>query len=188
MLGMNAALSDESLMNEVAHGQRGALETLVRRYAVPLLTFLRRLCGDLHQSEELFQDVFLTVWSKRGQYEFPRPFKPWLYRIALNRCHAIHRARILPTMPLQPETVAVGHHITERSPMDLAIAVETAEQVSAAVMRLPTQQRLVVVLRVWEQMSYSEIADLVDRSEATVRSNMHHALIALREHLQTYIV
>jgi RNA polymerase sigma-70 factor (ECF subfamily) len=184
---MSASLSDERLMNEVGHGKRGALETLVRRYASPLLTFLRRLSGDLHKSEELFQDVFLAVWSKRDQYEYPRPFKPWLYRIALNKCRASYRARPLFTMPLLEEDATESPRTSEPSPVDTAIAVETAEVVSAAVMRLPPQQRLVVVLRVWEQMSYSDIADLVERSQATVRSNMHHALLALRQHLQPYI-
>ena len=82
---------DEWLMAQVALGHREALEPLVRRYAGPLVGFIRRLVRDSHRGEELFQDVFLAVWQKRTQYQFPRPFKPWLYMIALNKCRADFR-------------------------------------------------------------------------------------------------
>jgi RNA polymerase sigma-70 factor (ECF subfamily) len=83
--------SDESLMDQVARGKRESLERLIRRYANPLLTFIRRMIGDAHRSEEIFQEVFLAVWIKRGQYSYPRPFKPWLYGIAINKCRAVFR-------------------------------------------------------------------------------------------------
>ena len=62
---------DEWLMDQVARGQREQLAPLVRRYANRLLTFIRRLVGDEHQSEELFQEVFLAVWVNRHRYSFP---------------------------------------------------------------------------------------------------------------------
>ena len=63
--------SDEWLMGQVALGGRQHLEPLIRRYASPLLTYLERTIGDRHRAEELFQDVFLAVWTKRKTYEFP---------------------------------------------------------------------------------------------------------------------
>ena len=88
---------DEEVMAQVARGQSQLLERLIRRYATPLLTFIRRMVGDPHRSEELFQDVFLAVWSKRQQYQFPRSFKNWLYTIALNRCRQDFRTRPMTT-------------------------------------------------------------------------------------------
>ena len=64
---------DEETMARVAGCRSDLLETLVRRYAVRLLTFICRFVGDRHRGEELFQDVFLAVWSKRHQYQHPRP-------------------------------------------------------------------------------------------------------------------
>ena len=60
---------DEWLMSEVVDGQRDSLEPLVRRYANPLLTFIRRMVNHPQQSEELFQEVFLAVWKHRRQYD-----------------------------------------------------------------------------------------------------------------------
>ena len=72
----------------------------------------------------------------------------------------------------------------EPSPGAKLIATETATLVSHAVSLLPQQQRAVVVLRIWDQLSYAEIADIVGRSEGTVRSHMHHGLTAMRKYLE----
>src|SRR5262245_56602775 len=123
---------DEFLMAQVAVGERAPLETLVRRYAGPLVGFLGRMVRDRHTSEELFQEVFLAVWRKRRTYQFPRPFKPWLYAIAVNRCRGAFRAapKGVPA-PLDADTappVAAGS-----SPADVAIAAETAALVARAI-------------------------------------------------------
>jgi RNA polymerase sigma-70 factor (ECF subfamily) len=171
---------DEYLMARVADGQSELLEPLVRRYASQLLTFLCRMTGDRHRAEELFQDTFLAVWLKRWQYQYPRPFKPWLYAIALNKCRAVFRRAAHPTVALS-EDVAPSD---EAAPSDRLLAGETAELVSRAVTRLPQQQRAVVVLRVWDGLPYARIAEALGCSEVTVRSHMHHGLAALRRHLQ----
>ena len=177
---------DEWLMAQVATGRRDHLEPLVRRYASPLLTFIRRMVGDHHRAEEVFQEVFLAVWRKRGLYEFPRPFKAWLYAIAVNACHAAFRSGpAYSTHRDEPEAEAAG---AVPSPEDQAIATETASLVTAAVARLPAQQRAVVVLRVWQGLSYAEIADIVERPEGTVRSHMHHGLAGLRKYLEPRLV
>jgi RNA polymerase sigma-70 factor (ECF subfamily) len=168
---------DEALMAQVVKAQTRALELLVRRHADSLLTFIHRMVLDHHRSEELFQDVFFTVWTKRQLYEFPRPFKPWLYAIALNKCRAHFRSRVPP----EPSLNGVVHVVDlKRSPPDCAMAEETDRQVLDAVHQLPPQQRAVVLLRIWEDLAYSDIAGVVGCSEGTVRSHMHHGLLALR--------
>jgi RNA polymerase sigma-70 factor (ECF subfamily) len=174
---------DEFLMARVAHGQPELLERLLRRHASPLLTFIVRMVGDRHRGEELFQEVFLAVWLKRQQYEYPRPFKAWLYAIALNKCRAAFRGRsALPPPPLESETAS-----RDAGPAELLIADETATLVARAVAELPPQQRAVVALRVWEGMSYADIAEVLSCNAATARSNMHHALAALRKRLQPHL-
>jgi RNA polymerase sigma-70 factor, ECF subfamily len=169
---------DEFLMARVQHGEHELLERLLRRHASPLLTFLARMTGDRHRGEELFQEVFLAVWRKRHQYAYPRPFKPWLYAIALNKCREAFRARPPHTLPLNSAEVAAP------AAPDAVIAAETAEMVSRAVSALSPRQRAVVVLRIWEGLPYARIAEIVDTTEATVRSHMHHGLAALRKYLE----
>lgn len=173
------SLADEQLMAEVATGRAERLELLVRRYATPLLSFLHRLVGDRHRAEDLFQDVFLAVWTNRRLYQPPRPFRPWLYTIALNRCRAHLRSRREPAVGLDADALAGATTPAE----GLATRQETARQVFLAVQGLPTQQRIVVTLRVWDELPYAQIAEVMNLSEATVRSHMHHALAALRREL-----
>jgi RNA polymerase sigma-70 factor (ECF subfamily) len=170
---------DETLMARTADGDRACLELLVRRHATPLLTFLVRVSGDRHRAEELFQEAFLAVWVKRRLYQHPRPFKPWLYAIALNKCRAAFRVRPAPAPLAEGGPTDAGG-----SPADAVMAAETADLVGRAVARLPDQQRAVVTLRVWEGLPYARIAEIVECSEATVRSHMHHGLAALRKHLE----
>jgi len=172
---------DEWLMAELAEGRREALEPLIRRHATPLLSFIQRMVGDRQRSEDLFQDVFCAVWSKRGQYQYGRPFKPWLYAIALNACRADFRRPALITVSEETGAAVAAPGL---SPAEAAVATETAALVARAVTLLPAQQRAVVVLRIWQQLNYSEIADIVGCTESTVRCHMHLGLCALRKYLE----
>jgi RNA polymerase sigma-70 factor (ECF subfamily) len=175
--------SDEGLMLRVARGQRECLSPLIRRHASGLLTYIQRMIGDRHRSEELFQEVFLAVWSKRRQYKFPRPFRAWLFGIATNRCRSeFRKARpeIYSYADGQPLLAIAG----DPSPLDTAIATETSAIVARAVASLPPKQRSVIVLRVWNSLSYAEIGRVLQCSEATARSHMHHGLAGVRRYLE----
>jgi RNA polymerase sigma-70 factor, ECF subfamily len=174
--------SDERLMSQVAQGRRDCLAPLVRRYASPLLTFILRMTGDRHRSEELFQEVFLAVWEKRRTYRLPSPFRSWLFAIAANRCRADFRRARAPAVSLD-EPFAVSPAAKGDSPVEAAVGAETAQMIAAAVAELPEQQRSAVVLRIWNGLSYAEVAEILQCSEATARSHMHHGLNALRRHL-----
>jgi RNA polymerase sigma-70 factor (ECF subfamily) len=177
---------DEWLMGQVALGKREYLAPLVRRYASGLLTYIERMTGDRHVSEELFQEVFLAVWVKRRQYRFPKAFRSWLFAIATNRCRAAFRKGRV-TVLTQGESsheVAVAARSNNPGPLEAAIDTETATLVASAVAQLPPQQRSVVVLRVWNGLSYADIAESLGSRESTVRSNMHHALVRMRRFLE----
>lgn len=175
--------SDEWLMGQVAGGKRDCLEVLVRRYATPLLTYLARMCGDSHRAEELVQEAFLAVWVKRKTYKLNKPFRAWLYTIATNKCRSAFRGNKGKTMAsLEDNPAAVPASETD-TPVDAMLGSERAGIVAGAVARLPEQQRMVVTLRVWGGMSYSEIAISAGTAEATIRSHMHRALESLRKSL-----
>jgi RNA polymerase sigma-70 factor (ECF subfamily) len=178
--------SDEWLMGQVARGKRELLAPLVRRYSSPLLTFIDRMVGNRHRAEELFQEVFLAVWVKRRQYRFPRTFRSWLFAIAANRCKADYRHSKPPAATFDETSrgvpVAAG-----KGPAETAVETETATLVATAVAQLPPQQRSVVVLRVWNGLSFAEIAESLGCAEGTVRSHMHHGLTGMRKYLEPRI-
>jgi RNA polymerase sigma-70 factor (ECF subfamily) len=175
--------TDEELMGLVQAGGREGLSALMRRYANPLLTFLRRMTGDHHRSEELFQDVFLAVWVQRAEFATLRSFRAWLFGIASNKCRSDVRSRLRRPLVLAGDDTA---SVLEdgASPQEAAVATETATIVEQAVLNLPHVQRQVVVLRVWNSLSYLAIAQIIGCSEGTARSHMFHALNSMRLYLE----
>lgn len=172
---------DGELMAEAQRGHSRAFGCLVERYAPALLGFVMGLTHQRQRAEEIVQDTFLQVWQARQKFDVKRPFKPWLYRIALNRWRAL--ARHAPDevgAPPEQETAAP-------SPIGSLLAAEQSEHVRRAVGRLPDIPRAVVMLRVWEGMSYGEIAALLNLPEGTARSHMHHALATLRDALTALV-
>ncbi len=170
---------DSELMRRAASGHREDFEALIRRYADDLLTFLVRMLSDYHLAEEAFQEVFLSVWTKRATYQYPRPVKPWLYRIAHNQCRAYFRRSRLPT---EGDT-DISHLPGDSDTCTTAIRNEDARLMQLAISQLPERQRAVIAMRVGSNLSYREIAESIGLTEPTVRSHMHHALQALRNQL-----
>lgn len=165
-------------MAQVAQGRGESLQPLVQRYTVPLVSFLHRMTGDRDRAEDLFQETFLMVWRKRSRYQFPRPFKPWLYAVAMNVGRAAFRS--------YKEFVMLSSDVPTNEPTgpaEQAIAAETAQRINKVIENMPPIQRAVLTLRIWEGLGYSEIAEAIGRTEATVRSHMSHGLAELRESL-----
>lgn len=174
--------TDEQLMRRVHAGDTEALERLVRRHGPPLLSFITRMVRDSAEAEDLFQDVWVSVWAKRGSFDVSRRFTPWMYRIAANRCADWRRrrsVRIHRTLRLtQPQARPVA---------DLAEQDEAVAAADAAILALPQAQREVAVLRLFASLGYAEIARVTGISESTARSHMSLALQALRRDLASWV-
>lgn len=175
--------SDEDLMRCVALGKRDALNALMRRYASPLLTFIVRMVGHRQRAEDLFQEVFLAVWIGCRSYRYPRPFRCWLFGIAVKKCRADLRRHWRWPRRLE-DCPAACPEAADPLPAEVVAAAETAALVAGAVTRLPEMQRAVVAMRVWNGLSYAEIAEAVGCGEATIRSHMFHGLKTMRRYLE----
>lgn len=172
--------ADRDLMVAAIAGDPAAFGSIVRIYAGPLLRFVGRFTSDGHAAEDIVQDSLLAAWRRRDQFDPGRPFKAWLYRIALNRCRELHRKSSPTILPESIEQISPSND----SPFAAAVAVETVATVLSAVDRLPTAQRAVVLMRVWEGLSYADIAFALGVNDGTARSHMHHALQSLRASLR----
>ena len=175
------APSDEALARGVQAGRPDDLAALVERHHSPLLGFLYRLTGgDRPLAEDLVQETFLRVLRGIGHYQAPRPFKPWLYAVAVNaaRDH-FKRAETRRTAPMPLDYDAPG----EPSPLHAVLEDETWAQVAGAVRALPAQQREVLLLRYSEGWALADIAAALGIPEGTVKSRLSIALSRVRAHL-----
>jgi RNA polymerase sigma-70 factor (ECF subfamily) len=184
-------LSDEALIREFLRGEQAMFETLVRRYEAPLGNFIYRYLGDAARTEEIFQEVFLRVYTRAAQFRSEGRFRSWLYAIAANLCRDELRRRPRSSVSLNGQTTGEGNSpLKERVPAPVPAPDEVAEQrelgrlIRAAVDTLPETQREVFLLYEYQGLSYREIAEALDRPLGTIKSQMHHALKHLRRKLE----
>ncbi|MFZ4572747.1 MAG: RNA polymerase sigma factor [Phycisphaerales bacterium] len=170
--------SDESLMETTRGGSRAAFEVLIRRFSTRLLTFLVRLTGRLHSAEDLFQETFAAVWTRRETYKVGRAFKPWLYAIAVNKFReGVRRAPEL-TVDVDPDHASWARGEEAGGGRELAAAT------TAALARLSDRQREVLVLHLYGGLSYAQVGECLDCGEATARGHMFQALAVLRREMR----
>jgi RNA polymerase sigma-70 factor (ECF subfamily) len=162
---------------------------LVRRYERPLYGFFVRHMRDPVRAEDLFQDTFMIVHRNRTQHSGEGKFRSWLYTIALNllrsRQRKAKREKSLsdmrpPDSPDLAESLANGR---TPEPADSAALSEEAEKVRAAVNELPEEHRDIVIFRVYQQLSFEEIARITGDAIGTLKSRMFYALQKLRPKL-----
>ena len=186
------ACSDEDLLQRFRRGNTEAFALLVRRYERELYGYLRRYLQDGSLAEDVFQNTFLQVYIKCGQYEAGRPVRPWLYTIATHQAiDAMRRNGRHQAVSLNESRVDAGEGdlasllemLESRgpSPLDAASAQERKEQVRESVERLPDFLRQVLLLAYYQGLKYREIADILDIPVGTVKSRLHAALVKLQE-------
>ncbi|MGA2047437.1 MAG: sigma-70 family RNA polymerase sigma factor [Terracidiphilus sp.] len=163
--------SDERLMLAFARGANGAFTTLFDRYRQPIFGFFRRRVADPAHAEELAQETFLAVLLGASRYQASALFRTWLYAIAFkilrtHRRKAAFRATFLGAPAEIPEPAAAG-------------SLDVEVMMRQAVRALDAMDREVLLLREFEQLSYAEIASLLDLPLNTVRSRLFRARMAL---------
>jgi RNA polymerase sigma-70 factor, ECF subfamily len=170
--------SDEELMAGLVKGQTAMFDDLVHRYEPRLFGFICRLTANEADAADLFQETFLRVFTKAHDFRGKGSFRSWLYAIAANLCrsYAAKGARLIPTDPEDFRDLPNGD-----PPPDSALASEAIGlRIADAVAVLPPEQREVFVLKAYEELSYPEIAEMLGRPLATVKSQMRYALEKMR--------
>jgi RNA polymerase sigma-70 factor (ECF subfamily) len=184
--------SDEDLLARFREGQEEAFGALVRRYERELFGYLRRYLGDGNLADDVFQNTFLQLYTKIGQYEAGRPVRPWLYTIATHqaidalRRNGRHQAISLDQNreELPDGEIRTLLELLETrgpGPVERVQTEETREQVRESVDRLPEFLRQVVVLAYYQGLKYREIAEILGIPVGTVKSRLHAALVKLQE-------
>lgn len=185
--------SDEDLLLRFRRGESEAFGVLLRRYERELYGYLHRYLGNSALAEDVFQNTFLQLYLKSGQYEPGRPVRPWLYTIATHqaidalRRNGRHQAVSLEMV--REESSGQGDvnglvqllESRDSGPFDQLSQQEQRAQVRASVERLPDPYRQVLVLAYYQGLKYREIADILEIPVGTVKSRLHAALLKLQE-------
>lgn len=179
-------MPDEALLRGIAESDRAALEALYDRYGRRVFALAARMLNDPQASEEVTQDVFLSVWRRVSSYKPGRgKFTTWLFSIAHNRTIDELRRRMRDG---NRRTADIDDHldIKEDLPMPAEQIVSQSEHllVRQALKGLPVAQREVVELSYFGGLTQVEIADRTGQPLGTVKTRMRLALKKLREALR----
>ena len=173
------AKSDEALMLQLQTGDLRSFDTLVKRWEKPLLNYCYRMVNDIALAEDLRQEVFLHIYRSAKKYRATAQFSTWMYRIATNLCldtlaKQQHRKEISMDAYLESESEGFGEQLIDPSdaPDAAVVKKETESQVRSALVRLPEDQRVVVIMRHYNGMKFREIAEVLERPISTVKSRM----------------
>lgn len=170
--------SDNELIQEVRSGNRRAYSELVKRHQKALLRMALRFVKDLDVAEDVVQESFIKAYEKLNHFEGRSSFKSWLFQIAVNTAKNKLRENKRSTTDIDDVNIAVGA-VAESSLVHTALANELQDEVD----KLPVRQKTALVLRVYEDLSFKEIAEIMDCPYDTAKANYRHALLKLKESL-----
>lgn len=187
-----ASQSDDALILGLRESSEQAYESLLQRYQHPVYNLVSRLMNDPADASDVVQEVFLKVFRSVGQFRGGSTLKTWIYRIAVNEAHNHHRwfnRHRRPEIGFRSTEDAAGPNEKNfvdpgRSPFDLAANQETRAIVEDALAKLNPKFRAAVVLRDIEDLSYEEIAVVLEVSLGTVKSRILRGRECLRKILE----
>ncbi|MDB5251737.1 MAG: polymerase subunit sigma-24 [Flaviaesturariibacter sp.] len=178
-------LTDHELINLFVAGNVNALETLVLRHKDKLYTSIHFLVKDKYLAEDIFQDVFIRIIDtvRNGRYTDEGKFLPWAMRIAHNLCvdhfRKVKRAPVIKTG--DDQDIFEVLNFTEENAEDRMVRQQSHDRVRQMLDSLPEDQREVIILRHYAELSFKEIAGLTGCSINTALGRMRYGLINLRK-------
>jgi RNA polymerase sigma-70 factor (ECF subfamily) len=190
---MDKQIPSEELMAMIAEGDQDAFEVLVNRHQASVLNLIYRFIGDRTQAKDLAQEVFIRVWQAAKTYKPEAKFTTWLYRITANLCfNELKSARRRKWFQFhrsnEDNERSIEETFTDDSPTaeDLLLEKERNRQISDALQSLPDNQRMALVLKRYDDLSYQEIAQIIGCSVAAVESLLVRAKRTLQEKLKNF--
>ncbi|HZH94885.1 MAG TPA: sigma-70 family RNA polymerase sigma factor [Flavisolibacter sp.] len=178
-------LTDHELIQSFVAGDTSALEVLVLRHKDKLYTSIFFLVKDKYLAEDIFQDVFIRVidTTRGGRYTEEGKFLPWAMRIAHNLCvDHFRKVKRTPTIRnADDQDIFEVLNFTEESAEDRMIKKQSHSRVKDMLDLLPEDQREVIILRHYADMSFKDIANVTGCSINTALGRMRYGLINLRK-------
>jgi RNA polymerase sigma-70 factor (ECF subfamily) len=174
--------TDADLVHACLQGDRTAFDTIVERHQRAIYRVCYRFAETHEDASDLAQDVFVRAYRSLATFKGQASLTTWLYRIAINvgLNHAgARRPAIEPIGTAANDLPSKGE-----PPVDAVLRGERAEQVRAAIRRLPRKQRATLILRAYHDLPHDQIADVLGTSVGAVKVNFFHALNNLRKLLR----
>lgn len=170
---------DIQYVRQVLAGDKQAYTHIINTYKNPLYATILRMTKNPQIAQDFLQEVFIKVYEQLDKYDQKGPFKSWLYRVAINHCLDQFRKK-----SIQLEETEESRLINDTTPEIVFLKKEKSRELERLVAKLPDDERLILLLRYANELSYDEISETLSISLADVRNKLHRAKKKLRKHAQ----
>lgn len=179
-------ISDQELVNNYLNGNHASFEILVNRHQGRVFSYILMLVKDRQLADDIFQDTFIKIIRtlKSGAYKEEGKFIQWAMRIAHNLIiDHFRKSKRLPTIDSQFDDISVVRQLNQADPSveELMITEQIHDDLRKMINFLPEEQREVLYLRLYSEMSFKDIAELTGVSINTALGRMRYALINMRK-------
>ena len=170
---------------QARQGDQVAFSRLVEVYQTPIYNLAYRMLGNGPEAEDATQETFVRVWTKLDSYDLNRKLSSWILSVASHHC--IDRLRRRRGNQVSMEEIQSWRWLPDDKPRpeERTMMGEKADKIRQLLGQLPSQYRLVITLRYWQDRSYAEIAEITGTTESAVKSRLHRARRAMAELLAT---
>ena len=173
--------TDKSVIEACQRGESDAFRALFERYKDKVYTVALRFSGDPHMAQDIAQETFLKLFASIATFRGASSFESWLYRLVVNACFDQKRKtrRIMPLI----EDFLELMHAPGGSALDDLLRAEMSGHLRSVIDDLPPEQRILVVLRYSQGLSYEELADVLGCSTGTIASRLNRVHTVLERRL-----
>jgi RNA polymerase sigma-70 factor, ECF subfamily len=190
-LPSDSSTIDFALMERVGAGDHQAFRQLVERHQQAVIGTVAKMLGNASEAEDIAQQVFLRIWRNAKRYRPDAKFTTYLYTITrnlvFNETRRKSRKKEVSSDAREENSNQLIEANPDAKPDSELLQAELQLAVDAAISALPEAQRMAVVLRNYEQLSYEEIADVLNLSVSAIKSLLFRARTTLRESLSGYL-
>lgn len=181
-----SSLDDDEIIIRSQKGDNAAFGELVNRYQRRVFALAYQMTQDSEDADDLSQEAFIRAYEAIGRFQVGMKFYTWMYRIVVNLCINFQKKRSR-IVNLSPEHEARIPSKRKQNPAVIIQNEELGETIRNALEKLPDHQKTVFALRVFQDLSYKEIADTLNISIGTVMSRLNRAREALKSYLSGYM-
>lgn len=178
---------DYALLRRIARGENAALEELIRRHERRLYQLAYRLLKDPLEAEDALQEVFLKAYQHAGRFQPVSTVKAWLNRITANQCFNRLRGRVHQDS-LDDDDRAPPLASSTATPLEALEEADLARRLEGLLADLPEKQRRALLLKRFGDLSYQEIAEVMETSADAVDGLIKRARLSLRKALAEYFI
>jgi RNA polymerase sigma factor (sigma-70 family) len=179
--GLYEMEEESQWIEEVLSGNKQAYAQIINKYKNPLYATILRMTGNQQDAADLVQEAFIKIYHQLGKFDGKGSFSSWIYRVAINHCMDEFRKKRykMERVEIKEEDFMDSHH-----PEVIFLKKEKHRQLEKLIAVLPEEERMILLMRYVNELSYNEIGELMSLPLSTVRNKLHRAKKKLRETIE----